>query len=331
MQIYLYNIPTLASGKSYYAWLLGDKHPGPQSGCGSEDTTSIFLGTLTVRQGIINYFYSGDSQHTNLISCTSRLVIAEGPADNAPRQLPLDQHTWRYYAEIPQIPNPQILSRFSALDDIRHLLYEGPDLKRQGIHGGLDIRLLIDTEKSWEWASSARDTWGVPAPAGTQFIRRQIARILDYLDGATFVKTDLPGTPLYVDPKLALVPMLDLPKHPPISYMARISRQLNEIHVAPGTTAALRNLAAEINSDLVNNVKVWLGNVYNDAKKLVAMTDIQLLSKEALSILNDLQTQANYALVGRLDPSINKVQAGVVEIHYSIQRLATFDIQAFKV
>ncbi len=53
------------------------------------------------------------------------------------------------------------------------------------LHGGSDIRLLRNTEKILEWASSARDTY-VGKDTTTNdlaFIRRQIIRILYYLDG----------------------------------------------------------------------------------------------------------------------------------------------------
>jgi hypothetical protein len=46
----------------------------------------------------------------------------------------------------------------------------------------------------------------------------------------------------------------------------------------------------------------------------------------ASSILNDLFTQANYAFVGQFDPSTNTVKEGVVQIHYNIQGLATFEV-----
>jgi hypothetical protein len=37
-------------------------------------------------------------------------------------------------------------------------------------------------------------------------------------------------------------------------------------------------------------------------------------------------TQANYAFVGQFDPNTSRVKEGVVQIHYNIQGLATFDV-----
>jgi eukaryotic-like serine/threonine-protein kinase len=70
--------------------------------------------------------------------------------------------------------------------------------------------------------------------------------------------------------------------------------------------------------------------VRQDAKKLILLTDAQLLSQEALTLLDDMVTQAFYAYVGRLDPTTNEVQSGTVQINYNTVRLATFDIMPFK-
>ena len=54
------------------------------------------------------------------------------------------------------------------------------------------------------------------------------------------------------------------------------------------------------------------------------------LQPSALLILNDMQVWANYAFVGRVDPSTNEVQWGAVQIYYGIQQLANFDVKVFK-
>ena len=48
----------------------------------------------------------------------------------------------------------------------------------------------------------------------------------------------------------------------------------------------------------------------------------------ALSILDDLFTQANHAFLGQFDPNTNTVKEGVVQIHNNIQKLATFDVMS---
>lgn len=56
------------------------------------------------------------------------------------------------------------------------------------------------------------------------------------------------------------------------------------------------------------------------------MTPGQLLSTNALSVLDDMETAARYAYIGKIDPNTNSVLGGVVQIHYNIERLATLDI-----
>ncbi|HET8913834.1 MAG TPA: hypothetical protein VFN23_20345, partial [Ktedonobacteraceae bacterium] len=65
-------------------------------------------------------------------------------------------------------------------------------------------------------------------------------------------------------------------------------------------------------------------------RQLVNMTNAQLLQPTALALLDGSVALANYAFVGRLDSSTQQVQLGVVQIFYNIQRLATYNITAYK-
>jgi hypothetical protein len=319
LRIGLHNIPDPVSGKSYYAWLLSDKGVSPQ--------LSISLGKLSVDQGNIQFLYEGDAQHTNLLGTTSRLLITEENASRTPVSPSSDQQTWRYYGELPQIRSPVGLHR-RVIDTLRDLLYDASHLQPLGIRGGSDVRLLRNTEKILEWASSARDAW---EGKNVAFIHRQIVRILDYLDSASLVGQDVPsGTALLVDPTLAHVPLVDIVANQQLlSYIDRMNNQLSGLAHQPGTTAEMLQFAKQADVALLYNVKSWLGQVRQDAKQLVHMTDEQLSLPSALSILNDLQLYANEALVGRLDPSTNSVQGGVVQIHNDVQRLVTFDVQPY--
>ena len=73
-------------------------------------------------------------------------------------------------------------------------------------------------------------------------------------------------------------------------------------------------------------MQAWLKAVHTDAKQLVNMNDSQLSQPAALSLLNDMLTQAKIALVGQFDPNTSTVKAGVAQIHDNIQGLATFDV-----
>src|SRR5439155_13833608 len=90
----LQNIPSPATNKSYYAWLLGDAD--------QPLTSPILLGPLTVSGGRVHVVYKGDSHHTNLIGITSRFLITEEDANIHPNNPSPDQSNWRYFAELPQ-------------------------------------------------------------------------------------------------------------------------------------------------------------------------------------------------------------------------------------
>jgi len=150
--------------------------------------------------------------------------------------------------------------------------------------------------------------------------------MLDYLDGSAYVQADVPpGTPLRIDPTIGRVALLtsDPVNQQTPGYLKHIGSHLREITTAPGTTAAQRSLAIRI-VQAIDNVQHWLEAVHTDASTLEKMDNTQLSG--ASSILNDLFAQANYAFVGQFDPNTNTVKEGVVQIHYNIQGLATFEV-----
>ena len=322
LQINLQGIPDPQPGKSYYAWLLNEKNL---------EWKPIFLGKLPLNHGTVDFSYPGDSDHTDLLASNSRLLITEEDADVPPNTPSLDSKTWRYYAQISQIahslgPNAP---KYSLYDHIRHLLAEDPTLKAVGLTGGLDIWLYRNTQKILEWSGSARDSWQTKSTGSGQFIRRQLTRILDYLDGVVYVQQDLPGQPLLVDPTIAKVALLtfDIQRQNPPGYLYHIgSKHLHEITQLPEATDGQRALAVQINV-AVNNVDFWLHIVRTDAVKLYTMSDDQLFGDDGRTLLDDLAAQANNAFVGQINPRSNQVKEGVVQIHYNIQRLATFDIR----
>ena len=57
------------------------------------------------------------------------------------------------------------------------------------------------------------------------------------------------------------------------------------------------------------------------------MTAAQLLGSAGRSLLDSVATYANDAFVGQIN-SQAQVTEGVVQIHYEIQQMATFDVRA---
>jgi len=315
--IELQNIPNPAPGKGYYAWLLPD--------LATPLATQIALGQLTVMNGSIHYLYPGDAQHTNLIATTSRFLITEEDTNSPPGLPSPDKSTWRYYAQLPQTPESMDMMHEGALQHIRHLLADAPELMSVNLPGGLDIWLFRNVQKVSEWAGSARDFWERKDSTG---ILNQTIRILDYLDGSVYVHQDVPaGTPDLVNPRIAPLALLefDQQKQNPPALLYLVGVHLSALVQAPGISQENHILAAQIDQDS-NDVQARLQQVRQDAKQLVTMTPTQLLSQGTLAILDNMETAASSAYIGQIDPNTNTVMGGTVQIHYNIQHLATFDL-----
>jgi hypothetical protein len=306
-----------ATGKSDYAWLLPDTSQNEQQ--------PVLLGTLHILKGSAQLRYTLPT-HTNLLATYSRFLVTEQAANEEPIIPSLDPATWRYAGSIPDTPTPGDANHYSLLSHLRHLLAKDPTLAGIGLSGGLDIWLYHNAGKILEWSSAARDDWA-GGQASLALMRRQIERVLDYLDGAAFVWRDVPpDTPWLVDPKAGRIGLLELEQgqNPP-GYLAHIDIHLVGYAHSPGVTADQKGLANKIDGMLIT-VTALLWKVHDDAAQLAKMSDTALLGQEALSLLNDMETNANDAFVGQPDPATGSVQGGVTEIHDELQLLATIEV-----
>ncbi len=321
VQIDLHSLSSPAAGKSYYAWLLGDKN--------LSDSKAILLGKLSVTQGNAYLLYPGDQQHTNLLEFNSRFVVTEEDAEMTPITPSPDYSAWRYYGEIPQTPDPLNSHHYSFLDHVRHLLASEPMLNDLELPGGLNNWFYRNTGKLIEWTISARDRW--EESKDLAFVRRQTIRTLTYLDGLSFVQQDMPPDATLPDTsKLDSVGLLDVngQNQNPASYLGSIVYHLNGLLDAPGSTQDVRKNAAQIITAM-NNVQGWLETMHADAKQIVAMTDAQLGQSAAFTLLNDLVDQANHAYVGEIGPTNGEMREGVTWIHEHLQSLATIPVTQY--
>lgn len=318
------NLSPPPSGKSDYAWLLGDKK--------QSDLRALFLGKLTpAAGGRAHLFYPGDAAHTNLLLTNSRFLVTEEDATIPPIAPSPDQHSWRYYGEFMQTPistgpNAQ---PFSYLDHLRHLLASDPTLDEMELAGGLNNWLYINTGKVLEWTNSIRQQWEDGKDVG--FVRRQTTRTLTYLDGLSYVKQDLaPGTPLLVNERLARVGLLCVngPTQDPACYTTHIVHHLSGLLEVIKPTPEMRKSLADLVSAL-NNATYWFTQMRQDAQKLMKMSDQQIQQAATLSVINDMINNANHAYSGDKDPATGETRQGVIWAHTHMQDLATIDIRAF--
>jgi hypothetical protein len=305
------------NGKSDYAWLLPDASQNEQQ--------PVLLGTLQIRKGSVQLTYT-DLKHTNLLAPYSRFLVTEQAANEEPIIPSLDPTTWRYAGSIPDTPTPGDANHYSLLSHLRHLLAKDPTLESIGLSGGLDIWLYRNTDKILEWSSAARDDWA-GGQSSLALMRRQIERVLDYLDGAAFIWRDVPpDTPWLVDPEAGRIGLLELEQgqNPP-GYLAHIDFHLVGYTHSPGVTGDQKRFANKIDG-MLTVVTALLWKVHADAAQLAKMSDTALLSPQALSLLNDMEANANDAFVGQPDIATGSVQGGVTEIHGELQLLATIEV-----
>lgn len=317
LQIKLGNVSPPPLGKGYYAWLLNDKTLAWQP---------ILLGQLTVNNGVIDFSFPGDQLHSNLLATNSRFIITEEDAGSPPLNPSLNPGTLLYYAEFSQVPDPTNPKHYSLYDHIRHLLSDDPKVKAAGLTGGLDIWLYRNAQSILEWAGSARD---LQKSGNVALIRRQLARIIDYLDGTYYNQHDLPGVNLLVDPTVAKLGLLTFDTALQVNnpgYLYHIGTHLRDIAALRQADALQKALAIQI-SQAINAVNGWYQTMRADIMQLYQMSDAQLLGSQGRPLLDEVATLANDAFVGQIN-SQGQVIDGVVEIHYAIQRLATFDIKA---
>jgi hypothetical protein len=306
-----------APGKSDYAWLLPDASQNEQQ--------PVLLGTLHIRKGSAQLTYTSPT-HTNVLATYSHFLVTEQAVNEKPIIPSLEPATWRYAGSIPDIPTPGDANHYSLLSHLRHLLAKDPTLESIGLSGGLDIWLYRNTGKILEWSSAARDDWA-GGQASLALMRRQIDRVLDYLDGVNFVWRDVPpDTPWLVDPQAGRIGLLEVEQgqNPP-GYLAHIDFHLVGYANSPGVTADQKRLANKIDG-MLTAVTALLWKVHGDAAALAKMSDTALLAPQALSLLNDMETNANDAFVGQLDLATGSVQGGVTQIHDELQRLATIEV-----
>jgi hypothetical protein len=322
LDINLQNLPNPQPGKLYYAWLLDEYQT---------NLPAVALGSLHLTRGQVTMTYT-DPLHNNLLANYGHFLVTEEDASPQPISPSLDATTWRYSAAFPIIPNPaDTVHHFSVLDHLRHLLAQDPKLKAAGLGGGLDIWLFRNVMKVVEQAGSARDAQKLCAAgdsAACDFLRRAVIRVLDYLDGSTYVQADVPpNTPVLINQTIARVALLEFDpvNQQPPGYLDHIGTHLGELASSPGVTVQQRALAIQIGK-AVNNVQAWLEAVHTDAKQLVNMNNSQLSQPAALSLLNDMLTQAKYALAGQFDPNTSTVKEGVAQIRDNMQGLATFEV-----
>jgi len=321
LQVKLANISPAPTGKMYFAWLLNAK---------GNLWSPIPLGPLSVNNGTASLTYS-DPAHTDLLASNSRFFITEEDASSTPVAPSLNAGALLYYAEFSQIPDPNNPKHYSLYDHIRHLLADDPKIDAAGLTGGLDIWLYRNTQSVLGWANSARD---LQTSGNVDLIKRELTRIIDYLDGTYYNQHDLPGVDVLgvlnsTQKTVAKIGLLTFDAAKQVNnpgYVYHITTHLHDITALPQTSPAQRATADQIYQAL-NQVNVWFNAMHNEVLQLYSLPSAQLLGSQGRTLLDQVATLANDAFVGQVS-SQGQVIFGVAQIHYAIQSLATLDVRA---
>ena len=217
---------------------------------------------------------------------------------------------------------------YSLLDHLRHLLADDPDLMAAHLSGGLNIWTYRNVLKIYGYAHNMQNDWHAQ---NVTDLRHRLIETLDYLDGVHFVQQDVPaGTPDEAGLPSSQIGLLEFsPTQTPPAYLSHIALHLNGVLQSPGSTADQRTLASQIDH-ILSNVRDLLQQVRSDAKQLLQMSDSQLLQSSSLTLINDLSTRATAAFNGQSSASTGQTEKGVSQMYVAIQKLATFDVTAYK-
>src|SRR5207237_10362051 len=156
---------------------------------------------------------------------------------------------------------------------------------------------------------------------------------------ASFLHPDVPpGPPLLADARMVQIALLGpVPTNPDPpgytygnevspGYVYLISEHMAGAIQSPQTTPDQRKLAVQINARL-DEEKGLFEQVQQDAKQVLSLSDTQMLGTRALTILDDLATQAQNAYSGQLNPSTGQSEGGALWIYGNLQRLTAFDVR----
>ncbi len=299
------------AGTAYYGWLLPDT--------GNARGAPFLLGALPFGRGSVHLRYL-DPQHTDLLTRSSRLLISVGRMHAPPTNPFLDHSTWRYYGQILQ-PSASVVSAHSRLlAHLRFLLTSAPSMP-----GGLRLWFFTTTRSVLEGASATQETGGAEDPS---FLRADLSRMLEELDGSALVQQDVPvGTPLSAPAQTVQVPLLQMePAQTPPGSLVQIGQQLVAITDAPDATPEQRQIATAV-SEQLTVVEAALQHVRLDARQLVALSDVQLAQPAAQSLLDDLVEQTTTAYSGTVNVQTGEREGGSLWIADQLERLAAIAIE----
>lgn len=317
----LHSLTNPHTAMAYFAWLMPDQT--------NDDAIPLLLGRLSVNGGNATVHYASPA-HMNLLAQYSGVRITEQAANTTPSTPSLDPQTWRWEGWVPHTPTPGDEKQYSLLSHLRHLLAQDPTLQANNISGGLVIWMTRNVAKVEEWSSAAQGGWGAQMPNdAADLIHRHFLRILDYIDGSSYVWQDVPaGSSWLVDPVAGKLGLLSYTQgQEPPGFLQHVDIHLTGLAGSPGHTVAQQKVAIQVDgviSRMIND----LTQVRKDAVQLVKLNDDQLRQPGTLTLLNEMASLTTEVKGGWFDPTTNENMGGVIWLNARIQQLAAIPLQA---
>jgi serine/threonine protein kinase len=317
----LHHLTAPGTGNAYFAWLMPDQ--------ADDGTVPILLGRLSVDAENATLRYASPA-HTNLLAHYSGVRIIEQPASTDPSAPSQDPKTWRWDGWLPNTPTPGDPHQYSFLSHLRHLLAEDPTLHENAIPGGLVIWITRNVGKVQEWSSAAQGGWqSQMADGDADLIHRNLIRILDYLDGQTYVWQDVPAeSPWLVDPVAGKLGLLSYTQsQEPPGYLQHVDIHLKGLTSSPSHTDEQKQITIQADSVITRMIND-LTQVRKDATQLVKRNNDQLRQPDTLTLLNEMATLTKEANSGWFDTTTHDNIGGAIWLNMRIQQLATISLES---
>ena len=317
----LHSLTTPQTGMAYFVWLMPDQ--------GDDEVPPLLLARLSANTRAATLQYVSPT-HTNLLAQYSGVRITEQPALNDPITSSPDPQTWRWEGWIPYTPTPGDTRQYSLLSHLRHLLAKDPTLQANNIPGGLVLWMTRNVAKVQEWSSAAQGGWGPQmSDEDADLIHRNLIRILDYLDGQTYARQDVPlESPWLADPalpgKLGLLSYTQ-GQQPP-GYLQHVNTHLTALAESPGHTDEQKQVAIQVNGITARMIND-LAQVRKDAIRLVQRSNEQLHQPDTLTLLNEMVTLTTRANSGWFDTTTHEIVGGTIWLNERIQQMTTISLQ----
>lgn len=297
LHIEMQSIGQPPSGQVYRAWLQTNQHQ------------TLYLGTLSSTSNGETVVYSGNTQHTNLLSIAQSILVTQ---ESSTGSTTTPSGNTVYQASF----NTQ------SLPYIRNILYQTPNFPEAGgVAAGLFQTLKGMDDKAGSIVDSIQGTHDLG------MAKRQAIRIIELIDGTQYAMDsgDLPkGTPSNVDAKVGLI---SSPTQP--GYIDTLSTQLDKLQATVGNNPSeLQHIQNVRNA--INDLRTWIQEARTYDVQLVKGQN--LASPTLLDAALHVQQLVADAYTGRIiPPNASPLpiagSAGAYQAYVECEYLATLDIR----